>query len=116
MKITEVKKMEELLDRKPELREDKYKAIAQTIYSRLPEQLRTTEVINVLMLLTDPKHKSLPALETLSRSWRKVLEMHPEWVTAEHAKRRKMQEIETVQNLGGISKHSITQSDRKLPR
>ena len=100
MRTTEIKKMERLLDIKPAYRQNKYKAISTTIWKRIPQRLRTPEVMEVLTMLVDPKHKTVPALETLSRSWRKVLEMHPEWVTPEHAKERKMQEIETQQNLG----------------
>ena len=86
---TEIAKMYNLLAQYPAYREGKYKPMAHRLFEELPARLRTPEVRDVLSLMTQPK--KLPAMETLSRAWRKVMEMNPQWVTAAHARDRAMQ-------------------------
>ena len=87
---TEIGKMESLLERYPAYRETKYKPMAHRLWESLPGQLRTREVRDVLQMITEPK--KLPAMETLSRAWRKAIENNPAWLTELHAMERRAQE------------------------
>ena len=83
---TEIEKMYTLLAKYPSYRSGKYSPMAHRLWEELPAHLQTPQVREVLKLITEPK--KLPAMETLSRAWRKVMEMNKHWITAEHARRR----------------------------
>jgi hypothetical protein len=74
-----------LLVKYPTYRATKYKAIAHILWEELPSDLQTKETRAVLTLVAQSR---LPATETISRAWRKVIELHPEWQTPNLEKRK----------------------------
>jgi hypothetical protein len=86
----------ELLERYPTYRETKYKVIAHVLWEELPKALQTKETRLVLTLIAQSK---LPATETISRAWRKVIELHPAW---------------KVPNLEAIKRKQVEQTKREL--
>ena len=85
-----------LLEKYPTYRETKYKVIAHVLWEELPENLRTKETKDVLSLIAQSK---LPATETVSRAWRKVIELHPAWKIPNLEKIRARQEEEVKAEL-----------------
>ena len=99
MKRTEIEKAIERLDRFPQYRDNKYKYISHRLWEEIPAKLKTPEVLEVLQMVTQANKGKLPALETLSRAWRKALELNPAWITAKHQRERQEQQVETVNIL-----------------
>ncbi len=94
----------ELLEKYPSYRATKYKCIAHVLWHELPKELRTKETKAVLVLIAESR---LPATETISRSWRKVMELHPAWKQPdlEKIKRKQQEDIKNeLRMLGGLEK------------
>ena len=89
--MTMIDRVTGLMSRYPKYRGDKYPLISHVWWEELPERLKTPEVRDVLQMVAGGG-KTLSASETISRSYRKVLELHPEWVTELHAMERRLQE------------------------
>ena len=99
-----VSRVQALLEQYPTYRENKYKVIAHVLWFDLPKRLQTPEVNEVLRLVAESK---LPATETISRSWRKVIELHPAWQTETFKKERKAQEGDIIDQLHDLTKENL---------
>lgn len=91
----------ELLIKHPAYRANKYKVIAHILWEELPISLKTPETKDVLRLIA---RGGLPATETISRAWRKVIELHPAWKTDDLEKIKRRQEEEVKADLRTIGK------------